>query len=288
MGVSVHEPTQRKVGPMESFGLFALCLMRGLTSPIVVVNDRLEVVTANESGWNLLGGKGMELRGRSLDDLVHPTTRRVRTPAAAPQPQDPINGWPSILHSSVRHFPRMELKPASGEGAERVLNLEVSPLTGDDLQSLAAILLESHPEWLEDGGRPDLIDSLITPNNHILYFQDVTDLALYEARRQECMRNTLDMVVRTLDHYIRNALTPILGYSDLMRRKGNSLPPEQIGQIMEKVTRNVNLITSLLDALRTVRDIHIEEPLGADATLVGIEKDLKARLAEVENGSRTG
>lgn len=267
---------------MKPFESFALHVLRGMRSPIIVVNDRIEVVTANESGWELMGESGGTARGRALESLLHPTDTRMRTPLSALQAHDNLGGWSTLLRSEVRHFPHMAVRTLGGTGEPRVLNLEVSPTPGEALIEFVAFIRDQHPDWIEGDLSPERVRDLITPKNSILFFQDVTDLAICEARRQECMRNTLDVVVRTLDHYIRNALTPILGYSDLIRRKGQTMSPEEVDRITDQMARNVHLITAVLDALRMVRDIHVEEPLGANSTLIGIEKDLKARLAKLQ------
>jgi nitrogen-specific signal transduction histidine kinase len=268
---------------MTSFESFALEVFQGLSNPILVVNERYELLSANDVGWKLLNHTPRRLRGRPLEELLRPAPAKVRTPITALRTIDPTLGWKAILESSQRFFPRLTVQPVSENAEPRIMDLEISPVDQDDLHRLAIRIYENHPEWIVDGEPIDKVLKLVTPRNYILFFHDVTELAHYEEQRQELMRGTLDVVVRTLDHYIRNALTPILGYCDLLKRRGGVVSKEDMMKMSERVARHVLLITALLDSLQTVRDIHTTEPLGADATLIDIEKELKLRLEEIRS-----
>jgi len=265
---------------MNTFDAFALGVLQRMESPIVILNAESNIVAANAAGWELLGSSAEAARGKPVEGLLRLTSARVRTPSTARCAHDPSRGWASILQSESRYFPGVALEQKRHQGERLVYNLELATIEESEVQRLADYIFKQHPDWVLDDIPLEDLMALVTPLNHILYFHDITALTNWEISRQECMRSTLDVVVRTLDHYIRNALTPILGYSELMQRKDKVFTPEQTARILDRIAGHVHLITALLDALRTVRDIHVQEPLGADATLINIEKDLQARLEQ--------
>jgi PAS domain-containing protein len=265
---------------MKSFEIFALHLLRDLRCPVVVVNDRLEILSANPSGWDFLGGAPETLRGLSLDCALIPNPRQDNS---CPLPSTEASGnnpWAKYFlpggccHSGLSVLCHGQ-KPA---GHERVVMLEVSPIEGGELLQLANTLFKSLPEVLREDPALPLTVQRITPVNYILLFRDITEETHRERLHRESMKRTLDAVVLTLDHYIRNALTPILGYSQLMASRGDEINELDAKIMLRRIADHAQLIVAVLDALKNVRQVQLATRYGADSVLIDIERDLQARL----------
>ncbi len=268
---------------MRAFSLLAMSILKELRMPLVVTNKRFEVIAANDSGWSFLGDELQHLRGSRLEQMIRPIATGPHTPLSPPTSYDPSHGWEGFTESGTHVYPRVRVAAVNGQG-ERVMRLEVNTISGDEVLDLARLIYEKYPEWVAEPFPIEVLTRMITPENYMLCFSDVTEEADAEEHHRAIMRETLDVVVRTLNHYIRNALTPILGYSEMIRDMGEALPKEMLVEITEKMIDNVQIITSVLDALRGIRDVQFVEPLGADATLIRIEEGLKQRLGEPDKG----
>lgn len=265
---------------MKSFEVFALHLLRDLRCPVVVVNDRLEILSANPSGWDFLGGAPETLRGLSLDTALIPNPQQDNS---CPLPSTEASGnnpWAEyLLPESCCHSGLSVLRHGQkGAGHKRVVMLEVSPIEGGELLNLANTLFSALPEVVrEDPALPFTVQR-ITPVNYIFLFRDITEETHRECRHRENMKRTLDAVVLTLDHYIRNALTPILGYSQLMASRGDDIPEQDARIMLRRIADHAQLIVAVLDALKNVRQVQLATRYGADSVLIDIERDLQARL----------
>lgn len=265
---------------MKSFEVFALHILRDLRCPVVVVNDRLEILSANPSGWVFLGDAPESLRRAKLESVLIPDPRWEHLCSLPPQDALETNPWAGFLlpegccrsHLAVLR-PRLE-----GDCRERVVMLEVSSIEGDELRRLADTLFTALPEMPREDPTLPLIIQHITPINHIFLFRDITEEAHRERHHKESMKRTLDAVVLTLDHYIRNALTPILGYSQLMACRGGEIEESEAKIMLRRIADHAQLIVAVLDALKNVRNVQLTAPYGADSALVDIENDLKTRL----------
>ena len=163
-------------------------------------------------------------------------------------------GWFDLTHSDDRTAARLQAKAALA-GSDDGRSREPRLVRKDGVTIDAAVDMRGLP------GPRGTIDHLM------VLVQDITDRkradeereqvlhSEFEARRQaEAASRAKDQFLATLSHELRTPLSPILAWSDLLRR--HTLPREQTDRGLAAIARNAasqaRLIDELLDVSRIV------------------------------------
>ena len=163
-------------------------------------------------------------------------------------------GWLDLVHADDRAGTRLQTKAALS-GADNGRSCERRLVRKDGITIDAAVDMRGLP------GPRGAIDHLM------VLVQDITDRKRAEQEREQVLHGELearrqaetasrakDQFLATLSHELRTPLSPILAWSDLLRR--HTLPREQTDRGLAAIARNAasqaRLIDELLDVSRIV------------------------------------
>ncbi len=102
-------------------------------------------------------------------------------------------------------------------------------------------------------------------------------MALQEhARELEASNAELDAFAHTVAHDLKNPLTSLLGFAQLLQEYGENWPPEKIHRSLEWIIKSGEKITSIVNALLLLADVR------KSASVPMTELDMGAIVAEVQ------
>ena len=116
--------------------------------------------------------------------------------------------------------------------------------------------------------------------------KDVTELTRTAQEREQLIQE-LDSFARTVAHDLKNPISPILGYAEMLIDEGDGLPPDMqrmfLQEIFDSAHRMDNIIDELLLLARMRQgDIH-PEPLAMDLVVEQVERRMDYMLRQFES-----
>lgn len=136
--------------------------------------------------------------------------------------------------------------------------------------------------WLVINAIPVVREEEDTPYQVFVTLHDITNLKMAEAALKES-NEELDAFVRTVAHDLRTPITPIIGYSEILRENYKTLLGEQGLSYLSKIENAGNEMLALMnDLLSLARSGDLKRPvrhISTDEVVAGVIKNLEANIS---------
>lgn len=143
-----------------------------------------------------------------------------------------------------------------------------------------------------DGGSPHWYELRISPlsdrrgrhTGRLVVLHDITQRKQAEAERERLIAD-LDSYAHTVAHDLKNPLSLIAGYANLLQEDIEVMPPEEVQEALDVILRTAFKMTDIVNALlvlastRRLDEVEVE-PLDMAAILLDVQERLAHAIAE--------
>jgi two-component system, chemotaxis family, CheB/CheR fusion protein len=196
-----------------------------VATPLVVLDEQLQILFANQAFYESYGGTARELESRSLFEVPEWNIPRLQTGLSA-------------FFAGGGNFPLLEVEGTFPRIGKRTLSFTARPLRWREARPLILLAVE------------DVSARKQAEVERVLILRG----AQQARETAERANHTKDAFLATLSHELRTPIATILMNAQLMRHQG--LGPEKIVRISESIERSAKtqsrLIEDLLDVSRIV------------------------------------
>lgn len=145
-----------------------------------------------------------------------------------------------------------------------------------------------------DGGSPHWYELRISPlsdrrgrhTGRLVVLHDITQRKQAEAERERLIAD-LDLYAHTVAHDLKNPLSLIAGYANLLQEDLDEMPPEEVQEALDVIMRTTFKMTDIVNALlvlastRRLDEVEME-PLDTAAILLDVQERLAHAIAELQ------